>query len=98
MALFLLIDTQRYKNYLPLFIAGKCIGIFTMLLWSLASRRLLTTGWFSGYNTAAELIFLCGDSLALAAIYIVFRNINKQLNELTMKTADTPGTEDKQCE
>jgi len=98
MALFLLIDTQRYKNYLPLFIAGKCIGIFTMLVWSFVSKHLLITDWFSGYNVIAEIIFLCGDLIALAAILTVFRDMNKNLNELTMNTADSPDTEVKQCE
>jgi membrane protein required for beta-lactamase induction len=31
MALFIWLDSTRYKVYMPLFIAGKCVGIFSII-------------------------------------------------------------------
>jgi hypothetical protein len=93
MALFLWLDISRYKAYLPLYIAGKCIGILSLLVFSIISRGFTMIKDFNN----AEFIFLSGDLLALAGILYIFMNIHKFL-EKPVFTANTPDTEEKQCE
>ena len=40
MALFLCLNTERYREYLPLYIAGKSIGIVLLLYWSLLTQQV----------------------------------------------------------
>ena len=71
MTLFLWLDASRYKNYLPLYIAGKSIGIAVFLGWSIISGRFTILQWASDINSIAGLIFEGGDLLALgAALYL----------------------------
>ena len=76
MALFIWLDISRYRVYLPLFAAGKCIGLFLLICWSLITYfnvSIETSGIF-----IAELIMLTGDLLALAAVlFIIKRDYNK---------------------
>ena len=65
MALFLCLDAIRYRAYIPLFLAGKCIGVFTLLVYSIISLRLTMTGGF----------LLSGDFFALAAITLIRRDV-----------------------
>ncbi|MCL1958402.1 MAG: hypothetical protein FWF68_02240 [Spirochaetes bacterium] len=92
MALFLLIDTLNFKAYIPLYIAGKCIGLFSMALLSVISKQNTIIGGISLYYFSAEIVFFFGDFLALAAILIIFKNLQKSLNK--QETI----TEEKQCE
>jgi len=48
MTLFLWLDASRYKNYLPLYIAGKSIGIAVFLGWSIISGRFTILQWMGG--------------------------------------------------
>ena len=76
MALFLWLDTPRYRVYLPLFAAGKCIGVFSLLGWFIISRQLtIPAGHFSAAVT--ELIILSCDLFALAAILFIIKNEDK---------------------
>ena len=69
MILFLCIDANRYKNYLPLYIAGKCIGIIAFLGWSI----------FYGKFTMVQWTFEGGDLFALAAaIYLTKEESSRQ--------------------
>jgi hypothetical protein len=77
MALFLWVDFSRYKPYMPLYIAGKCIGIFSILGWSIVSRRFTMFQELAGFYLIIDLLFLCGDLLALAAALLIFRNMQK---------------------
>jgi len=97
MILFLWIDPSRYKAYLPLYAAGKIIGIFSILVWIAVSRRLTMSGVF-GHYLVIDLVFLCGDLFALAAIFLISINIRQLSNKTTLAAIDTPDTEDKQCE
>jgi hypothetical protein len=72
MALFLWLDSLRYKPYLSLYMAGKCIGIFLLLIWSMVLRRVILAGDLSG--GLFELIFLAGDFFAIAAVLFTYRN------------------------
>jgi hypothetical protein len=98
MALFLWIDIRRYKPYIPLYIAGKCIGILSLLVFSITSGRFTMINKFYGASVFAELIFLSGDLLALAGILFIFMNRHKFLKKPVLTTVNTSDTEDKQCE
>ena len=70
MALFLLIDTCRYKEYIPLFIAGKIISIAVLLSFSILNRQ--TAAIFDFTNGMA---LVCLDLLSLSAILMIKRNL-----------------------
>ena len=90
MALFLWLDVYRYKTYLPLFIAGKCIGIFSLLVWTVVTGRF--TRYFYDIYVIIDPVFLSGDLLALAAVLLIFKDTQKYTKK------PLPDTEDKQCE
>jgi hypothetical protein len=92
MTLFLWLDIRRYTPYIPLYIAGKCIGILSLLGFSIVSRGLAMVKNFNN----AEFIFLSGDLLALAGIIYIFMNRHKFLEKPAL--TDVNITEDKQCE
>ena len=70
MALFLFLDAVRYKEYLPLFIAGKIAGIFILFGWLLFSEQSrIIGGVFNGMS------LLSFELLALAAIFYIKTNI-----------------------
>jgi len=75
MALFLWLDTERYKEYLPLFAAGKGIGIFTLLGWFIVSQKVTMIGSFHGIAIIAELLLLSGDLFALAAVFLIIKDV-----------------------
>jgi hypothetical protein len=75
MALFLWLDTERYKEYLPLFAAGKGIGIFTLLGWFIVSQKVTMIGCFHGIAIIAELLLLSGDLFALAAVFLIIKDV-----------------------
>jgi len=67
MALFIWLDTDRYKAYLPLFIAGKCIGIVILLLWSIITKQVIII----------QSYIISGDLFSLAAILLIIRDFRK---------------------
>jgi len=73
MALFIWLDISRYRAYLPLFAAGKSIGIFSLLAWAIFSGQFTVTSVLSG-DVDAEWVLLCGDLLAMAAILFIIKN------------------------
>ena len=75
MALFLWFDISRYKVFIPLFIAGKCVGIFSLLGWVVFLKNLTMIGFIP------ELVFLCGDLFALVVILYISRITNKTVLE-----------------
>ena len=76
MALFIWIDIDRYRAYLPLFTAGKCINFFSLFVWCVL--RSLTAAQGS-YQAGVEWILLFGDLFAMTGILI----INKHKDKLT---------------
>ena len=68
MALFIWIDANRHKAYVPLFMAGKCIGIFMLLGWSIITRQV----------TMIESFILSGDFFSLAAALMINRDFQRQ--------------------
>ncbi|GBU26827.1 hypothetical protein R84B8_00342 [Treponema sp. R8-4-B8] len=77
MALFIWLDTDLYREYLPLFSAGKCIGIFLLLGWFIVSRQFTMIGKTSDYTVYAGLILLCADLLSLGAVLLISKNVKK---------------------
>ena len=77
MALFIWLDTNLYKAYLPLFIAGKCIGIFILLGWSIVFQQVTIFGRLYGFAIPAELLLLSGDFFALAAVLLIIKDVQK---------------------
>ena len=83
MALFIWLDVQRYRAYLPLFAAGKCIAIFTLLIWSIFSRHF-TIGRESLWG------LLSGDFFALAAVLMINKYVNKKDLDLIEESQPCP--------
>jgi len=75
MALFIWLDTIRYKEYIPLFSAGKCIGIFLLLGWFIIFRQVTMIGSIFGLAVYAEGILLFSDLLSLGAVFLINREI-----------------------
>ncbi|MDR2952361.1 MAG: hypothetical protein LBU82_03870 [Treponema sp.] len=76
MALFIWLDICRYRNYLPLFLAGKCVSIAALLVWFIVSRQVTM---FEGLSISSgvvliELVLLSGDLLSIAAVLLIARN------------------------
>ena len=70
MALFLCLDTIRYREYLPLFIAGKGIGIIILFGWSLFSGQ---STMIAGFLNAMSLLSF--DLFAMAAIIVIKKDV-----------------------
>ena len=98
MALFIWLDTSRYKAYLPLFTAGKCIGI-PLLTWSYVSLSLQQSAasrFFSGTAIfpLIDFILLSGDIFALVIILLIIRDTRKMTGTPALtEIADTSDME-----
>jgi hypothetical protein len=91
MALFIWLDVSYYRPYLPLFIAGKCIGILSLVGWLIV---FIQGNIFAGLSNAfagANIIFLCGDLLALAVILLIFWDTQKLAKSKHIETQDYGG-------
>jgi hypothetical protein len=77
MAFFIWFDTDRYKAYLPLFSAGKCICIFLLIGWLISTQQVTIIGKLFSVSVFAEIIILCGDLLTLGAVLLIFKDIRK---------------------
>ena len=87
MAMFIWLDVSRYRPYLPLFIAGKCIGIFSLLGWFIIFGQVTMIRGLRGVYIMAELVFLVVDLFALAAILSIFSYIQKKTeNQILIET------------
>ena len=73
MALFLWLDIDRYRSYLPLFAAGKIIGIIVLLGWFIVSPRYTIIEVFSGSGSIEliKLMFFNGMDLFAAAVVLL---------------------------
>ena len=74
-ALFLCFNAVKYREYIPLYIAGKIIGIFVILGWS-----ILTIG-YNFYDFFGELVLIGLDCLALVSILIIKKDVKKNTEE-----------------
>jgi hypothetical protein len=82
MAFFVWHSFSRYKAYLPLFIAGKCIIIFLIAGWILSFSREILLEQMTGSGfllmplSAAGILFL-GDAVSIACAFIIHKKSQK---------------------
>ena len=88
MALFVWLDSERYRAYLPLFAAGKCIGITTLLGWSIVSGQVTMIGRFMGAVVFAEIVLISGDLLTIAAVFLIYKDNRKKSEIKAVTTTD----------
>ena len=75
MALFIWMDSARYKAYMPLFSAGKCIGFFSILGWSIIARQVRIIDVLSGSPKAKFESFLFYSYLfSMVVIFLIIRD------------------------
>ena len=92
MALFIWIDTMRCKSYLPLFIAGKCVYIFILLIWFILSKQV--TMFAGGGNLAGFAQFiLSGDFFALAVAFLIKKDIQDTMEIQEIQKLNTESEE-----
>jgi hypothetical protein len=77
MALFIWLDIDRYKAYLSLFSAGKCISLFLLTGWLITYQQATMIGKLFSVPVYAELALLCGDLLTLGAVLLIIKDIKK---------------------
>jgi hypothetical protein len=73
MALFIWLDNDRYKVYMPLFTTGKFIGVFSILCWSFFSRRVKISEVLSGVADI-ESFLLFGYLFSMVVILLIIRD------------------------
>jgi len=71
MTLFILLDANRYKAFIPLYTAGKCISFILMLGWLIVSRQVTMTVGFFSIELYAEMALYNGELLALAVVLLI---------------------------
>jgi hypothetical protein len=81
MALFIWLDVEKYKAYLPLYLAGKCVGIVVLAGW-------IIMGNSSAFFMQRWSVFLSGDFFTIAAVILIMRSV--QNNPI-----ETPKVEEK---
>jgi len=81
MALFLCVNAVRYREYIPLFIAGKVIGVFAILSWLLFSRQGTMIGGF-----LPDVILGSFDLFAIAAILVIKDDVNNSSIDNMIRT------------
>jgi hypothetical protein len=78
MTLFLWLDLSRYRNYLPLLLAGKCVSITVLLVWFIISGQVTMIEDFSNSVVLIELVLIGGDLLSIAAVLLILRGVKKE--------------------
>jgi len=88
MALFIWLNQEHYRAFIPLFLAGKCIVFITSLVFSIISGQVTIIGRLLDF----DLVFIF-DILAIIAALLIYRD-NKKITEIKA-IADT---EEVKCE
>jgi len=73
MALFIWLDSARYTVYMPLFTAGKCIGIFSILGWSIIAGQVKISSVLSG-TAGIESFLLYSYLFSMIVILLIIRD------------------------
>ena len=84
MALFLCVNTLRYREYLPLYMAGKIVAVFTIMSWSLFTQKASTLGDFISSTT-----LLCFELSALFAIMTIRNDVEQIIKISELEKTDT---------
>jgi hypothetical protein len=90
MALFIWLDTEKYKTYIPLYLAGKCINVFILLGWLIIYRWSTIPGVETVILRVLrffQTILLSGDFFTIAAIIFIMKSVQN-------KTIETPKVEE----
>jgi len=82
MGLFIWLDTNRYKAYLPLFTAGKCISLFLTAGWLIVSQQVTMLGNIFKAVIYAEAALFGGDLFALTAVLLIMKDNIDSTGEL----------------
>jgi hypothetical protein len=82
MAVFLLIDPERYGQYAPLYLAGKCISLCSILLWFVFSRAGMYTAQLlevpAVFVILRTLLFMfTGEILSIVCGVMLVKNGNR---------------------
>jgi len=75
MALFLCVNTVQYKEYLPLYIAGKFVCIFAIIGWSIFAQEKSSLGSFLSSTT-----LLCFEMSALFTVITIKNDVKRFLD------------------
>ncbi|MDR0301484.1 MAG: hypothetical protein LBI04_04125 [Treponema sp.] len=75
MSLFIWLDSSRYRVYMPLFTAGKCIGIFSILVWSIIAGKVTIKAVIFG-TAEVESFLLYSYLFSMIAILLIIRDEN----------------------
>ena len=78
MSLFILLDTNRYKAYIQLLTAGKCISIFIILGWFILTAQV----------TIMEGLVLSCDLFAMALVLLVIKDFVKSAPKTSLQEAE----------
>jgi hypothetical protein len=78
MALFIWLNAEKNKIYLPLFLAGKSVNIFTLILWSILAGQDTIISNTTIFLFNIRLILLSGDFFSIAVILVILRNTQKK--------------------
>jgi hypothetical protein len=81
MALFIWLDVLKYKTYLPLYLAGKCVGAFVLAGW-------IIIGSSSPVFMQIRAVLFSGDFMTIAAVILIMRSVQNN-------PVETPKVEDK---
>jgi len=77
MAMFIWLDNTSYRVYMPLFTAGKCIGVFSILGWSIIAGQVRIIDVLSGGEKARIESFLLYSYLfSMVVILLIIRDKN----------------------
>ena len=71
MTLFLCVNAVRYREYIPLYIAGKAIGVFAVVCWLLFSRQVTMIEGF-----VSDIVLGSFDLLAIAVSIAIKDDVN----------------------
>jgi len=74
MALFMWIDLERNKAYLPLFTAGKCVYIFILVIWFILSKQVTMLAGSGNFQNLAQII-ISADLFSLAAVLLIKKEL-----------------------
>ena len=89
MTLFLCINTDRYKEYIPLYIAGKVTAVFAILCWLLFARQSTMIGGF-----VSDIVLGCFDLLAIMAVLAIKDDVkNSTIDNLLTTNGQTEKNE-----
>jgi len=87
MALFVWLDAVRYRAFLPLFIAGKCIAIVSLLGWLIFVKHftmaIMTKGFFGIFTT--EWLLLAADLFSIAAVMLIIIDVKRTIESSALE-------------